>query len=145
MQLSDHTDFGLRILMTLAGTSPRRWSARELADHHRLSFSHVQKVVQSLEAADLVRTFRGRGGGVTLAGAAEDVTIGRVVRALEPHMDLVRCFRDGESGCVLDGGCALAGVLREARSVFLETLDAHTLDEMVARTPRARELVVLPS
>ena len=67
MQLNDHTDFGLRILMTLGGSGERRWASKELASLHGLSFTHVQKVVQSLETADLVETYRGRGGGVSLA------------------------------------------------------------------------------
>jgi Rrf2 family nitric oxide-sensitive transcriptional repressor len=53
MRLSDRTDFGLRILITLAAARGRRLSARELARAHRLSFNHVQKVIQLLDAAAL--------------------------------------------------------------------------------------------
>lgn len=140
MQLNDHTDFGLRILITLGASAPRRWRTKELAATHQLSFTHVQKVVQSLEAAGFVETFRGRGGGVTLARLPADVTIGEVVRRLEPHMHLVRCFRPGESGCVLAGGCALTRVLLRAKSAFLTELDGTTLQDVIQGTPRAREL-----
>lgn len=140
MQLNDHTDYGLRILMTLGASTQRRWQSRELADLHGLSFTHVQKVVQSLETAGFVETFRGRGGGVTLARSPEEMTVGDVVRGLETHMDLVRCFRSGESGCALDGGCALTGVLRRARSAFMAELDGATLHDVIRRTPRALEL-----
>ncbi|MEM7415632.1 MAG: Rrf2 family transcriptional regulator [Gemmatimonadota bacterium] len=135
MQLNDRTDFGLRLLLTLTGTAPRRWSARELAAFHGLSFTHVQKVVQQLDAAGFVVTVRGRGGGVALAAGTADRSIGDVVRALEPHVDLVRCLRDGESGCVLDGGCALTGVIVAARSAFFRELDNATLADVAARTP----------
>jgi Rrf2 family nitric oxide-sensitive transcriptional repressor len=140
MQLNDHTDYGLRILITLGASPARRWSSRDLSTAHALSFTHVQKVVQSLEAAGLVETFRGRGGGVTLARLPGDVTIGEVVRSLEPHMHLVRCFRPGESGCALDGGCALTGVLQRAKNAFLAELDGVTLADVIAGTPRARQI-----
>lgn len=141
MQLNDHTDYGLRILMTLGASSPpRRWQSKELAALHGLSYSHIQKVVQSLESAGFVETFRGRNGGVDLARSPEDMTIGDIVRGLETHMHLVRCFRPGESGCALDGGCALTGVLYRARSAFLAELDATTLADVVAETPRALEI-----
>lgn len=140
MQLNDHTDFGLRILMVLGASDSKRWRAKELASLHGLSFTHVQKVVQSLESAGFVETYRGRGGGVALARPAGEITIGQVVRSLESHMHLVRCFRSGESGCALDGGCALTGLLRRARDAFLAELDATTLEAMIARTPRARKL-----
>lgn len=135
MQLNDRTDFGLRLLLTLTGSAPRRWSARELAELHNLSFTHVQKVVQQLDAAGFVDTVRGRGGGVTLAPGTSERSIGDVVRALEPHMHLVRCLREGESGCVLQGECALTGVIVSARAAFLRELDAATLADVAARTP----------
>lgn len=135
MQLNDHTDYGLRILMTLGASTTRRWSARELADFHGLSFTHVQKVVQSLESADLVETFRGRGGGVSLALHPSEITVGDVVSRLETHMNLVRCFGPGVSGCVLEGECALASVLHRARAAFQAELDAVTLEEVVLGTP----------
>lgn len=138
MQLNDHTDFGLRILVTLGASPSRRWQAKELASAHGLSFTHVQKVVQSLESAGFVDTFRGRGGGVALARRPGDITVGEVVRSLESHMHLVRCFRSGESGCALDGGCALTGVLRRARDAFLAELDGTSLQAIIERTPRAR-------
>jgi Rrf2 family nitric oxide-sensitive transcriptional repressor len=137
VQLTDHTDFGLRVLMSLGAASPRRLSTREIAERHGLSFAHVQKVVQSLEGAGLVRTFRGRDGGVDLARPPEDVTIGGVVRALEPHFDLVRCLRPGPSGCMLAGGCGLTGTLLRARSAFLAELDGTTLADVIASSPRA--------
>ena len=81
---------------------------------------------------------------MVLARPPGDITIGDVVRGLEQHMYLVRCFRPGESGCVLDGGCALTGVLDRARSAFLTELDARTLDDVVAQSPKARGLASLP-
>lgn len=140
MQLNDHTDIGLRLLMTLGGSEPKRWMTKTLASVHGLSFSHVQKVVQSLESAGLVETFRGRGGGVALAEGARDATIGEVVRQLETNFHLVRCFRPEESDCVLEGGCALAGALRRARDAFFDELDCTTLDEVIRATPGVTEL-----
>ncbi len=142
MQLNDHTDIGLRLLMTLGASEPRRWMTKDLASVHGLSFTHVQKVVQSLESAGLVETFRGRGGGVVLADGARDVTVGHVVRRLESNFHLVRCFRAGASDCVLEGGCALAGSLRRARDAFFAELDDVTLGEVIQATPRALEITL---
>lgn len=141
MHLNDHTDFGLRLLITLGASEPRRWRTRELASAHRLSFTHVQKVVQSLEGAGLVETFRGRGGGVALAPGAASITIGEVVRRLEPHLHLVRCFGAGKSGCVLDGGCALKGALLRARSAFFRELDEVTLRAIIDGTESTSAIV----
>lgn len=130
MRLSDRTDFGLRILVTLAAAGGRRFSVRELADAHRLSFHHVQKVIQLLDAAGFVRTFRGRAGGVTLARPPVQVSVADVVRALEPDLDLVRCMAPAESGCIFDGRCTLTRVIENARSAFLAELDKASLADI---------------
>jgi len=140
MQLNDHTDFGLRLLMTMGVSPQKRWVAKDLASVHGLSFTHVQKVVQSLESAGFVETFRGRGGGVSLARDLADVTIGDVIRMLEPDLHLVRCFRAGPSGCALEGGCALTSVLRRARAAFLAELDSSSLQDVIDRTPHVRRV-----
>ena len=139
MHLNDHTDYGLRALIMLGVASPRRLSAREIADAYDISFTHVQKVVQNLESHGFVRTHRGRGGGVTIARSPDEVTVGDVVRALEPHMNLVGCFGD-HGRCVLDGGCALKGALRRAKGAFLAELDDVTLADVIARSPHASRL-----
>ena len=116
-------------------------SSTRLAELHEVSFSHLQKVVQSLQAAGFVATFRGRGGGVELARLPGDLTVGEVVRALEPHLDLVDCFRGGRSRCVLTGGCGLTATLMRAKAAMLAELDGATLESLVGESPRARALM----
>jgi len=48
--------------------------------------------------------------------------VGRVVRLMEPDMDIVPCFNEA-SGCVIDPACLLKGALAEARDAFLAALD----------------------
>jgi len=140
MQLTDHTDIGLRALVLLAAVAPRRLSSNDLAKRYGLSHTHVQKVVQSLQNAGFVETFRGRGGGVQLARLPSDIRVGEVVRALEPNLDFVECFRPGHSQCRLDGGCALTGTLVRAKSAMLAELDRTTIADIVAGSPAIEAL-----
>lgn len=135
MQLTDHTDYGLRVLILLAAVAPRRLSSLTLAERYGLSHTHVQKVVQSLQAAGFVETFRGRSGGVQLARDPASIRIGDVVRALEPHLDWVECFRSEGGSCRLEGGCALTHTLLRARAAMLVELDRTTLAEVVGGSP----------
>lgn len=142
MQLTEHTDIGLRVLILLAAVAPRRLSSTDLAKRYALSHAHVQKVVQSLQNAGFVETFRGRGGGVQLARLPSDIRVGEVVRALEPNLDFVDCFRPGHSLCRLDGGCALTGTLVRAKSAMLAELDRTTIADIVANSPAVEPLAV---
>jgi Rrf2 family nitric oxide-sensitive transcriptional repressor len=70
-----------------------------------------------------------------LARPAEAIAIGEVVRLTEPDFALVECFT-GRTTCKLDGRCALATTLGDARDAFLAVLDTRTLAEVAAPGPR---------
>ena len=141
MHLTAHTDLGLRVLLLLGARSAPRLSTTEIAERYQLSPTHTQKVVQSLQAAGFVETFRGRGGGVQLASLPADIRVGDVVRALEPNLDFVECFRPGHSTCVLTGGCALTHTLLRAKAAMLAELDRSTLADIIGDSPKLSALV----
>ncbi len=137
MRLTDRTDYALRVLMVLA-SSERRHTVPELAEAFGVSANHLTKVVQSLQAEGWVRTTSGRRGGAELDTSPESLSVGRVVRAMEPDLDLVECLQE-QGRCPLEGPCRLAGALRRARAAFLAELDQVSLADLVDR--RATQLL----
>lgn len=120
MQLTQHTDFGLRLLIVLA--RGEGMSLPAFAAEQGLSYNHVAKVAQVLVREGFATSRRGRGGGLVLARPAQDIGIGQVVRALESGLKLADCAR-----CALRADCALSGILAEALGAFLAVLDRYTL------------------
>lgn len=141
MRLSTHTDYGLRVLMYLAVQEDGAGSAPEIAQQYRISLNHLRKVVQALAHAGYVSTTRGRGGGLRLSRPPEQIRIGEVVRTLEPDMNMVECFNDGEASCVITPVCRLRGALVDARAAFLDELDRHTLADVVTNSRALRLLL----
>jgi Rrf2 family nitric oxide-sensitive transcriptional repressor len=139
MKLTAHTDYGLRVLMTLALLDDRLVTIDELAQRHRLSKNHLMKVAQTLVGLGLVRSVRGRAGGLKLAQDPADIRMGAVVRALESDVRLVECLGDGPVACVLCGACRLTRALTQALEAFFGVLDALTLAELVELQPAIRE------
>jgi Rrf2 family nitric oxide-sensitive transcriptional repressor len=127
MRLTAFTDFGLRALMRLAGQPRRVFTTDEIAQEFEISRNHLTKIVRELAGAGIVATQRGAGGGFRLARAADDITVGEVVRLLESRQALVECFRADGGACVLTPGCRLKGALFTARDAFLRELDKTTL------------------
>lgn len=127
MRLLAATDVALRVLMRLGVEPQRRRSAEELARAVGVPRNHVHKIIQDLAEAGLVRTWRGAGGGVELAMAAETIRLGDVVRRFETGQALVECFRPDGGACCLSPDCRLKGMLWHARGAFLASLDAATL------------------
>jgi Rrf2 family nitric oxide-sensitive transcriptional repressor len=129
MRLTSFTDYGLRMLMRMAGTPERGFSTAELAAELGLSRHHLTKIMQRLAAAGVVATRRGGGGGAVLARGAAEIRLGEVVRALEEGQALVECFGHG-GDCTLDGRCRLKLRLRAAEAAFLADLDRSTLADI---------------
>lgn len=128
MQLTQHTDYGLRLLIVLARNAAGPVALPEFAASQKLSYNHVAKVAQALVREGFITSRRGRSGGVELARPAEEVTIGEVVRALERGMQLADCGR-----CELRHDCSTSGLLAEALAAFLAVLDRITLAEAARR------------
>src|SRR5689334_22507661 len=107
MRLTAHTDFSLRVLMTLAVVPDRVVTIEELAQRHRLSKNHLMKVAQTLVSAGYVEGVRGRAGGLKLAKHPEAIRMGEVDRMLEQDARLVECFGKDPPECALNGICVL--------------------------------------
>ena len=127
MRLTSFTDFGLRVLMRLAGEPGRAFTTAEIAGEFAISRNHLVKVVSELAAAGYIETRRGAAGGFRLARPARDITLGEVVRDLERDQPLVECFRSDGGACVLTPRCRLKRRLAEAHEAFLAQLGRTTL------------------
>lgn len=128
MRLSRHTDYALRVLIHLASRPDRLSSIAEIAKAYAISENHLMKVVHLLGRAGVVRTVRGRGGGIALAVAPGDIRIGDVVRHGESDLDLADC-----AGCIVAPACGLTSVLGEALGAFLAVLDRYTLADVTRK------------
>lgn len=130
MQLTQFTDYSLRILMYLAKLpEPGMATIAEIAEHFQISKDHLVKAAHLLGSKGLIVTTRGRGGGIRLAKPAHSITVGSVVRQTEPHLNLVECFEMSTNRCRLAPECSLKLMLHESTSAFLKVLDSYTLAE----------------
>jgi len=130
MQLTRFSDYSLRVLMFLARHPDEQVTIRDIATAHGISENHLMKVVHHLARSGYVKTVRGKGGGVRLASTAAKISIGAVVREVEP-LTPAECFAPGYDGrCRLFPRCALRGALHAAQSAFLH---AQGLDGPAAR------------
>jgi len=137
MKLSLFTDFSLRVLM-FAALKGETFSLSEVAEAYDISRHHLVKVVNYLAKLGYLETRRGRGGGIALGMAPEEIRIGMVVRRTEDTPFIVECFDKEHNTCPINGSCRLKGALAQAVNAFYETLDHHTLRDLVAGPEGAR-------
>ncbi|MES2759958.1 MAG: Rrf2 family transcriptional regulator [Pseudomonadota bacterium] len=135
MRLTDYTDYALRLLMHLGVNPGKIITVREIAAVHGISHSHLTKIVHQLGVLGVLHTLRGRAGGIELARPPEHIMLGDVVRMTEPDFQMVDCFSDADSSCLLAGRCKLKGVLAEATAAYLERLDRVPLSALLGAAP----------
>lgn len=132
MRLTNFSDYSLRILMYAAARGEKLITIEETAAVYGISRAHLMKVANLLVHAGFLRSIRGRSGGLALAMSAQEIGIGAVLRATEPDFALVECF-GADNRCLVTPRCRLRGVLNEALTAFVTTLDRYTLADLVLR------------
>ncbi len=137
MRLTHFSDYGLRVLMYLASRPGEHVASADMARHFNVSWNHLLKVVRRLSELGFVEAKRGPHGGVKLMPTGLDVTVGEIVRNLEPQGELVECFNEETNSCPLVQGCRLAPLLDRANSAFLGVLDEVRVRDLVPTTELA--------
>ncbi|QYX57207.1 Rrf2 family transcriptional regulator [Roseovarius sp. SCSIO 43702] len=127
MRLASFTDYGLRVLMRLAGAPDESISTGQIAEEFEISQHHLAKVVRELGRGGFVSSQRGRRGGLKLSRPPQTITLGEVVRHLEQRFAIVECFREDGGSCVLKPLCRLKPRLAAAREAFMSELDRSTV------------------
>ncbi|MDX1811934.1 MAG: Rrf2 family transcriptional regulator [Gammaproteobacteria bacterium] len=140
MQLTMHTDYSLRVLIYLTQTRDSLATISEIAEFYKISRNHLVKVVHHLSSEGFIQTTRGKNGGMKLARSPELISIGDVVRRMEPNFDIVECFNADNPACVVTSVCSLKSALYQASAEFLAVLDRFTLADAMQQGERTDNL-----
>jgi len=131
MQLTLYTDYAFRVLIHLAGKEKNVVTVQQVANALGVSRNHLVKVVHHLGLMGLLRSVRGKGGGIVLARAAEEISMAEVVRLMEKNLDLLECFHNADFECGASSECNLRAALRLAQAQFFKTLERFTLKDLL--------------
>jgi Rrf2 family nitric oxide-sensitive transcriptional repressor len=132
MKLTTFTDYSLRVMIYLAVQPQQRATIAQIATAFDVSENHLVKVVHFLGKQGWLHNVRGKGGGLELARAPEDVIVGDVVRCTEGIGLVADCYAEHGGDCCIAPQCRLKDVLEEAMVAFYAVLDRYTLADLVA-------------
>jgi Rrf2 family protein len=127
--ITREADYAIRAVLELSGGSSER-SAAELARAAQVPYPFLRRVLGKLIAAGLVRSSRGRGGGVRLARPAADVSLLDVARAIDPDtVTLNACLRK-DGACCGRRRCAVHDALASAQRDLWRALASVNFDAL---------------
>lgn len=145
MRLTRQTNLAIRALMYCAANPDRLSRVPEVAKAYAVTDMLMFKIIQPLVEHGLMRTVRGRNGGIQLAKPASQITLLDVVRATGESFAMADCFENDDANCPLIDSCSLSGALREALGAFLAVLDKYTIEQLVKTRPNIQILLGIAS
>ena len=135
MKISTRTEYGIRVLVTLARLDPEDacLSLTQIAKREKLPHAYLEQLVGDLRRAGLVSATRGQSGGYRLARPAGDIAMTDAVRALEgPLLEMPCAGAEDLEHCDRPQPCSVHEVFQRVYESLSATLGATNLAEVVA-------------
>jgi len=141
IRISRLTDYGIVLMSHMAAHPERVHNAAEAASEAHLPRPTVSKLLRLLAKEGLLESHRGVKGGYGLARAAEEITVGSIVRALEGPIAITTCTNDSPGDCEHEQLCPVRGHWHLINLAVRQALDSVTLADIAAHPRR----LVLPT
>lgn len=127
--ISKSTEYALRAVICLA-RSEERLNVGQIAELTKVPSRYLAKILQRLVHSGLVKSTRGRSGGFMLATEPADITILRVVTAVDPIKRISACPLDlpEHKECL----CALHQRMDDALASVEVAFEKSTLADILA-------------
>ena len=135
MKISTRTEYGIRVLVTLArvGVDDACLSLTEIAKREKLPHAYLEQLVGDLRRAGLVIATRGQSGGYRLARSATDIAMTDAIRALEgPLLEMPCAGVEDLEHCDRPQPCSVHEIFQRVYESLSSTLGATNLAEVAA-------------
>ena len=138
MKLSTRGRYGTRAMLDVAlhgAEGPVH--LKDIARRQQVSKKYLEQLTSRLEAAGLLRSVRGAGGGISLARPASEIKLSEILQALEGLIALVECV-DNAEWCSRSASCATRDIWTEMEQLLKDFLESKTLEDL-CRQQREKE------
>jgi Rrf2 family iron-sulfur cluster assembly transcriptional regulator len=133
MQVSSKGKYSVRAVLDIARNSngaPVPLAA--ISKREGISLLFLEQLFQLLRKGNVVKSVRGPHGGYVLARDPSEITIGEIVRLIEPPLYTSSCFSKSESAadCRIAGTCVSGAIWKQLAEHIDSFLDSITLADL---------------
>ena len=136
LRVSKLADYSTLAISYLALEPREGHTAREIAAAIRVAVPTVCKILKILARKDLLISLRGAGGGYRLALSPDQISVARVIEAVEGPFAFTECSGT-PCHCIQEPDCPIGGNWRRINQDVRKVLEGITLADMV-RPARSR-------
>ena len=142
MKISFKGDYALKIILDLALHYEQGITQiRDIAKRQDIPERFLEQIITLLKGAGFVKTVRGPKGGVLLAKAPRDITMGQIIRLIEGPTSPITCVsRSCHVKCSYESKCVLRDVFENVREKINEVVDNTTFKDLVEAEKRNRNI-----
>jgi Rrf2 family protein len=105
---------------------------KDIAQRQSISLTYLEHLVTPLINAGIVRSARGRKGGIWLAKSPQEIRLDEVILLLEGSNAPVECV-DRPDICPRSGSCITRDIWTEMKKALDDVLAATTLQDLMDR------------
>lgn len=135
MQLTRQSEIAIGMLVSCAREPGRYLHTNQAAVGTGASKEYAAKVAHLLLRAGFVVSARGRNGGIRLVQSAERVSVGAVLRAMQPELCLVSRRGGQENGRETgqeNGMATLTSIFEAGWRGFVDLMDGFSIADLLA-------------
>ncbi len=135
MELTRKGEYAIRGILYLASQPLGKVSLiSEIAEAAEVPQTFLAKIFQSFAKMGIVNSYRGTGGGFTLARHPGKITLREVVEAVEGPIIPNRCLIEG-GGCDRRGNlpCCVHEVWKDVQAGVVRVLDGVTIEQLAQK------------
>jgi len=106
-------------------------SLADISQRQGISLSYLEQLFSSLRKGGLVQSVRGPGGGYQLSTAANLISVGQIINAVNESVDATKC--GGLTGCQDGNQCLTHTLWSDLSNRITEFLDGITIGELMSQ------------
>jgi Rrf2 family protein len=133
MELTRKGEYAIRGILYLARQPMGKMALiSEIAEAAEVPQTFLAKIFQSFAKMGIVNSYRGTGGGFTLARNPSLITLREVVEAVEGPIIPNRCV-GGEATCDRSRTCSVHEVWKQVQTGVVNVLEGVTIEDLARR------------
>lgn len=136
MRVTQESDYALRVIIYLYKHGRgKRVEARVISEQENIPLRFLLKLLRKLAAANVIRSYRGSGGGYAIEREPNSVSVREVVEAVEGPIYVNKCLSDsGQCNMGRSSDCNIHRALQIIQDKLLANMDDLNFQEILALT-----------
>lgn len=132
MLISTKGRYALHVMIELARHGRDEFvPLKSIAEEQNISGKYLEAVITVLSKEGIIDGHRGKGGGYKLNRAAEDYTVGEILRVAEGGLSPVSCMGLTAHQCVNAASCSTLPLWQKLDALISNYLDGISLADLV--------------